>query len=69
MGVAIARTQGDPIVVLSGLPRTRRRGAQRAPAAQLLLRRTLPAAVAASLTLVSTVAGATGPVVTVTQTV
>ena len=70
MGVAIARTQGDPIVVLSGLPRTRRRGAQRGPATQSLLRRTLPiAALAASLTLVSTVAGATGPVVTVTQMV
>jgi hypothetical protein len=41
MGVAIARTQGAPIVVLSARPRTPQRGVQRGRAAQPLFRQTL----------------------------
>src|SRR5437764_15146855 len=41
LGVAIARTQGAPIVVLSARPRTRQRGVQRGRAAQPLFRQAL----------------------------
>jgi hypothetical protein len=41
MGVAIARTQGAPIAVLSGRLRTPQRGVQRGRAAQPLFRQTL----------------------------